>query len=214
MIWAASQTRPDVSYETCKMSNTGKRPTLRMIIEANKAVTKVKKKSVHISFKKLGNPEDLSVQVYSDGTHASLEDGASQGAYIIFLKGRSDKLVPMSWQSKKLQRITKSPLASEALALGEGADAGYLIASMVKEVFGLKSTPLIHCRTDSRSLVQTLHTSNAVSDHRLRMDIARLREMAQKGEISVSWVKGKFQLSDPLTKDTASTRQLLVVITS
>ena len=36
MIWAASQTRPDISYETCVMSNTGKRPTAKMIKEANK----------------------------------------------------------------------------------------------------------------------------------------------------------------------------------
>ena len=85
---------------------------------------------------------------------------------------------------------------------------------MFKEVFGLKSLPTIHCITDSSSLVQTLHTSRVVSDRRLRVDIARLREMTQNGEISVSWIKGKFQLSDALTKNTASTVRLLDAISS
>ena len=212
MIWAASQTRPDVSYETCRMSNPGKHPTVKMILEANKTVTKLKKKSVSIRFKDLGSPQDVSVEVYSDATHASLEDGASQGGFIIFLRGRNGRTVPVSWQSKRLHRVTKSPLASETLALGEGADAGFLIASMMKEVFGLKSESPIHCITDSSSLVETLHTSKSVSDRRLRVDISRLREMTQKEEITVSWVKGKFQLSDALTKNTASTVGLLDAI--
>ena len=71
----------------------------------------------------------------------SLNDGGSQCGHIIFLKGRSGGTVPMGWQSKRLQRVTQSPLASETLALSDGADAAYLIASMVKEVFNLKSPP-------------------------------------------------------------------------
>ena len=212
MIWASSQTRPDVAYEVCQMSNTGKNPTVRMISEANRAVSKLKKKNVSITFKKLGSPEDLKVEVYSDATHASLNDGASQGGFVIFLKGKGGKTVPMSWKSKRLQRVTKSPLASETSALAEGADAGYLLASLVKEVFRLPSAPPIHCKTDSKSLVQTLHTSKSVSDQRLKVDIARLREMTQNDEITVSWVPGKMQISDPLTKHTATTTGLLDAI--
>ena len=77
MIWAASQTRPDVSYETCVMSNQGKHPTVKMIGAANKAVAKLKKKSVSIRFKNIGKPQQMKVKVYSDATHASLHDGSS-----------------------------------------------------------------------------------------------------------------------------------------
>ena len=111
-----------------------------------------------------------------------------------------------------IKRVTKSPLASETSAVAEGADAGFLMASFVKEVFNLRSAPPIHCKTDSKSLVQTLHTCKLVSDRRLRVDIARLRQMTQRGEISVSWVRGKMQISDPLTKHTAVTTGLLEAI--
>ena len=185
-----------------------------MIKDANKAVAKLKSKSVSLNFKDLGKPEKQKVKVYTDATHASLQDGSSQGGFLVFLEGQNGNLVPMSWRSKKLHRVTKSPLASEALALGEGADAGFLIASMVMEVFGLRSLPPINCITDSSSLVQHLHTSKMSSDQRLRVDMSRLREMVREREITVSWCPGKLQLSDCLTKNTASTSSLLEVITS
>ena len=214
MIWAASQTRPDVAFETCQMANTGKTPTVRMIIEANRAVSKLKKSNVSLTFKKLGSPKDLSVEVYTDATHASLSDGSSQGGFVIFLKGKSGQTVPMSWRSRKIQRVTKSPLASETSALADGADAASLISAMVKEVFNLQSQPRIHCKTDNKSLVQTLYSSKSVSDDRLKVDIARLRQMTQSDEISVSWVRGKYQISDPLTKHTANTIGLIEAVSA
>ena len=43
-------------------------------------------------------------------------------------------VAPIAWQSKKICRVTKSPLASETLSLSEVADAGFMIASMVQEI--------------------------------------------------------------------------------
>ena len=42
MVWVTSQTHPDLSFETCIMSNAGKYPTVKTIHEANKAVRKLK----------------------------------------------------------------------------------------------------------------------------------------------------------------------------
>ena len=82
----------------------------------------------------MGKAEDLRVLCYSDATHASLPNGASQGAYIVFLLGKNNMVAPIAWQSKKICRVTKSPLASETLSLSEVADAGFMIASMVQEI--------------------------------------------------------------------------------
>ena len=76
-----------------------------------------------------------------------LRCGSSQGAYIIFLSDGKN-IVPLSWQSKKLSRVTKSPLASETMALGEGADMCYLLASTLQEIFLLKDRPKVICFTD------------------------------------------------------------------
>ena len=200
MLWVSSQTRPDVSFETCMMSNTGKHPKVNMLLEANKALSKLKKDRVKLKFPSLGDFRNLSVSVYSDATYASMDDGSSQGGHIVFLKGGNNKVIPISWQSKRLYRVTKSPLASETLALSEGADAGFLVSSLVQEIFNLPSLPPVNCYTDNRSLTDTLVTTRVISDRRLWVDIARLREMVAEKEIYVTWVDGKRQVADALTK--------------
>ena len=214
MLWVSSQTRPDLSYETCMMGNTGKNPTMSMIHDANKALGKLKSTKVNVKFPPLGNPENLKVVAYSDATYNSLPDGSSQGGIVVFLLGENGRVAPISWQSRKLTRVTKSPLASETLALSEAADSGFLIASMIQEIFRLASLPMVKCFTDNGSLTETLQTSKIVCDKRLRVDIARLREMVEEEEINVTWVKGTGQLADCLTKRGASTSKLLDVLSS
>ena len=214
MLWVSSQTRPDLSYETCMMGNTGKSPTMSMIHNANKALVKLKSTKVNIKFPPLGKPESLRVVAYADATYNSLPDGSSQGGILVFLLGEDGAVAPISWQSRKLTRVTKSPLASETLALSEAADSGFLIASMIQEMYRLASLPIVECFTDNGSLTETLQTSKIVCDKRLRVDIARLREMVDEKEINVTWVKGTEQLADCLTKRGASTANLLDVLSS
>ena len=136
-----------------------------------------------------------------------------QGAMIIFLAGNG-RIAPVMWQSKKLNRVTKSPLASETMAFAEAADAGYLIASLVQEVFLLSVPPTVECFTDSAQLTDFLKTSHVIQDTRLRVDIARIREMLELKEIMYNWVRSEEQLADALTKAGASTKRLLEVLRS
>ena len=46
------------------------------------------------------------------------------------------------------------------------------------------------------------------------MDVARLREMVAENEISVSWVDGRSQVADALTKRGASSVSLVEVLNS
>ena len=136
-MWVTSQTISNMSFETCVMSNMGKNPMMKMLQEANKALLKLQSMPVKLKFPYFGNPHKLQVVGCADTTYASLGDGSSQGTYVIFLQGDNRKIASISWQSKKLDRATKSPLASEALALGEAADAGFLISFLV-------SSPLLY----------------------------------------------------------------------
>lgn len=208
MMWVSTQTRPDIAFDVCKMSNTGKHPKVKALFEANKALSKLKSKKGSITFPKLGKPSDLHILCYTDASYASLEDGSSQGGFVVFIGGSTDKMAPMCWASKKLDRVTKSPLASETLALNEGADAGVLTAVMIQEVFQLSKLPDVLCKTDNASLVETLNSNNLVSDRRLRIDVARLKEMKSRGEIQIEWIKGCDQVSDCLTKAGASSELL------
>ena len=95
------------------------------------------------------------------------------------------------------------------MALAESADAGHFVALMIKEIFGLKAAPRAFCKTDNKSLEEHLKSSKVIQNLRLRVDIARLREMVKLGKIEVQWVDKNHQLADPLTKYGASAVRLM-----
>ena len=72
----------------------------------------------------------------------------------------------------------------------------------------------VTCYTDSKSLYDNLQSSKIIQDLRVRVDVARIREMVHLNEIEVVWVDKSKQLSDPLTKAGASTTRLLEVLRS
>ena len=87
--WTTNNTRVDMAYETCAVSNAGKSPTLRHIFEANKAIKKMQSSKVMIKFPNLGELDSIQIICYTDATHAALSlSGASQGAYLIFICGK------------------------------------------------------------------------------------------------------------------------------
>ena len=121
---------------------TPERDTWHSLADANKVIRRLKNESLRIVYPSLGQPKKIKVIVYGDGSHASLPSGASQGGNIVFVTG-GGRSAPISWRSKKLERITKSPLATEISAIADAADNGHLISEMVKEIFCLEMNPPI-----------------------------------------------------------------------
>jgi hypothetical protein len=215
MLWVTTQSRPDLAYEACRMSNAGKSPTVKLIIEANKAVKHLKTTAydVRLAFPRLGDPADFSLSAFSDASHNSLPGNASQGAFIIFVCGNG-KVAPLIWQSRKLRRVTKSPLAAETLVLGEAADAGRLMCALLKEVYRLSDLPKLVCHTDSRSLFDAAVTSNTVEDKSMALEVSRIREMVSLKEIAVKWISKDDMIADVMTKRGASPELLRRVLNS
>ena len=79
---------------------------------------------------------------------------------------------------------------------------------MLQETFRLPRLPEVLCKTDNASLVETLNSSNLLSDQHLRIDEARVKKMMAKKEIQTEWIKGKEQVADCLTKVGASSESL------
>ena len=69
----------------------------------------------------------------------------------------------------------------------------------------------MECRTDSKSLIAHLLNSHVISDSRLRVEIARLKEIVEANEIEMRWVPDGEHLAEPLTNAGTSGRQLLRV---
>ena len=216
LLWVANQTRPDISFDTCYLSNSISKATVSDVLRANKVIRKLKMTSVSLIFKPIQRINTATVYVFADASFKSLPCGASQGGFIIFLGDSNGNVCPIHWQSKKVKRIVKSTLAAECLSLQEACDVAFYIKTVLTSILSTKSTAAeidILCFTDNKSLLDSLYSTNTLVEKRLILDEAILKEMISKKEIKeVSWIESGNQIADPLTKSTASTEKLCNVL--
>ena len=209
--WLSTQTRPDISFSVCELSKKCKDAKVNDIVQANKVVKWLKDSDVYVMYSPLKNMAVTFIECFSDASYGNLTDGGSQGGYLIFVSdGATRNLV--SWQSRRVRRVVKSTLAAEALALLDAAQAGVMFSHMMSELL-MTPRPLVKCCVDNRSLVDALYSTKAVEDKHLRIDVAVLRDMINRGDLSeVSWVQSSRQLANALTKAGASTTQLVAAM--
>ena len=123
----------------------------------------------------------------------------------------------MSWNSSRIRRVVRSTIGAETLSLIEGCDTALYISEMVSEISKRMNTKApspvnIEALTDNQSLFDTIHSTKQTSEKCLIVDISAVREMSDRNELSVTWIKKEKQLSDVLTKYGASNRLLLDIL--
>ena len=67
-------------------------------------------------------------------------------------------------------------------------------------------------RTDNRDLFDAAHSTKAVEEKRLRVEIGSIRESIRNKEIHLQWVHNKQQVADSLTKQGANVNTLVNVL--
>ena len=155
---------------------------------------------------------DIHLECYSDASFANLGDCGSQGGFVIFLPDENGHRCPIMWKSRKVRRVVKSTLAAETLALLDAAESAVYIRRILEDI-GLDSTVPIRCLVDNKSLVDALRSMKMVEDKYLRINMACLKDMLNRGDVSsVEWVTTNQQLANCLTKKGASPVALVEAI--
>ena len=122
-------------------------------------------------------------------------------------------MCPLSWKIKTLRRVVHSILSAETSAMLDALDITYFLSNVPSEILFLKSvfhkTPdnrvPILAFTDNESLHRTVHSTVMTNEHRLRKDIAMIKQMISQNELrSIKWIPGTEQLADCLTKQGAN----------
>ena len=115
----------------------------------------------------------------------------------------------MEWQSKRLHRAVQSTLSAECLAAVEAANASYLACKIISELLKCERIP-VTIWTDSKSLIDNVHSTKTVSNKRLLIDVACLRNKISLEELNeLRWIPTSFQLANALTKEGCSSLYLL-----
>ena len=209
--WVGTQTRPDISFDVCLLSMQFGKCTVGDLMDANKVIKRVKTDQVSLFFPVLtGN---IHLQCYSDASFANMSDCKSQCGFIIFVADEDGKRCPIMWKSRKIRRVVGSTLAAETLALVEVAESAYYLGKILEDMSIDGKVP-IKCFVDNKSLVEALRSIKKVDNKYLRINIASLKDMIERGDItSVEWINTKKQLANCMTKRGASPVTLLKAVT-
>ena len=200
LSWISTHTRPDIAFETCELGHfSGAKIT--DLIRLKKLVERLKSTSLHLYFPRLGSLRQCTIKCYTDASFRNLPNEGSQGGFIIFLQTSDDnKMCPIFWESKKIDRVVDSTLAAETKALHKGAKISIYLATILKQMMP-NIIVQIKCITDNKSLVDALSATNMMNDRWLRLSLLGLCQMLERGEIhKIEWIDTKNQLADTLTK--------------
>ena len=179
---------------------------IRDVIELNKVVKRVKNEKNQILFSTL-DPNTMKLVLYTDASINNLLHGGSQGGHTIFLTDFHNKCCPLIWNSSKIKRVARSTLAAETLALNEGSKTALYLSQILGEILHLEHIP-ITCLTDNKWLYDVTNSVTSTTDRLLRVEIATIRQLCERKQVTLKWVVGKHQPSDCLTKKGASPLRL------
>ena len=196
--WVVQQTRPDYAFEVSEAGRTfqeGRGSDMKALMKKAK---KMKKGNSRLKLEKV-NSGELYWEVYTDASFGDVKEGSSQIGYIVSLKDSSGNKSPIQWKSTRAKRVARSTTEAEALAMAEAAEMTvYLDAILGEMVGGGKRHIMI--KTDSKTLEEGLKSSTGTKSRRLRIDIAAIRQMIERGEVEIEWISKKDQIADVFTK--------------
>jgi hypothetical protein len=193
-----------MTYDVSMLTSKLKTKKTSCLSHINNVIKKAKNEKSSIGIYDVGNLKKIKIVGFCDASFGNLDDGGSQGGYIIFLVGENGNYVPLSWQSKKTTRVVKSTLAAETLAAVDLSEACIFFKKLLFQLLHVSEDsdiiPIV-VKTDNASLCQSVETTTQILDKRLRIEMAIMKEMIEKKEIkSIKWISTKDQLADCLTK--------------
>ena len=134
-----------------------------------------------------------------------------QIGFIIFMHDDSGRIAPLTWASKKAQRVARSTLAAETLAAAEAADHAILIKTILEELLGVEIPP-VTIIVDNKSLWESVRSTGLLTEKRLLIEMSSIRELHETGKINVEWVDTHNQIADCLTKAGANKQKLVDIL--
>ena len=159
LSWIANQSCRDIAFAICELNSTIKNATINHLIEASKVLKNVINWKVILTFPQMQNVDECSLATYSDSSYNNLNNGGSQGDFLIFLMDKTGRLSPIMWQSKRICQVIKSTMAAETLALVDALEASFWLPKLFIEICSTTEKLVVlplDCYIDSKPLHEAL----------------------------------------------------------
>jgi hypothetical protein len=103
------------------------------------------------------------------------------------------------WESRKVKRVCSSSNTGELLSRTEAFDTSMWLQQLWFELTGNKVP--VELVIDSNGTSQNAATTLLPAERRSRTDMSKHRQGLRRGEYIWTWVPGRANLSDPMTKE-------------
>ena len=108
----------------------------------------------------------------------------------------------------KRSNVFLSTIAAETMALLEASETCFWLSHIINEMLDIPlGITKIYC--DNKSLTEAAHSTTAIEEKRLRVDLAAIRQSISRNKFKLRWIKTKHQLADSLTKQGADSSQFV-----
>ena len=216
LSWLATQTRPDISFDSFQMSTLLNRATPTDVKTCNKIIKKVKQQNVVLKFTRLGNIEELHLEMFADASLGNIEEGIhtkSAMGYFIALANKNMDTSPLHWKSSVIDKVAEDIKTAETLAFEKALDDSIHLSNLLTEIYTGQPTknsiPII-ANTDSKSLLESIYSTKKVKRKTMRVVISSIQQHLQDKILSdVHHVTSKDNLSDVFTKKGVATDRIL-----
>ena len=218
--WLAQQTAPHFAAETSLLLSEVSQSTVETLHRANKLMNQVKSMKEHKMLIPKVNLKHFGLFVWCDAAAQNRTDGGSTQGFLIgaasldLLKGSCEAVSPISWNSSRIQRVCRSPGASETAAAVNAEDALFFARFQFSEMLGhtvriravnesVNRIPgcLI---TDSRNVFDKTKTEvicTKGNERRVDIEMMCLKHGQLRNGVIIRWVHSDAQLSNSLTKN-------------
>ncbi|OLP93881.1 Copia protein [Symbiodinium microadriaticum] len=191
LLWIAQRSRPDLSFVVCAMGSLLTRAAPRCLSIAARLRSYLQRtKGLALSLK----PTNDQLIVYSDSSFAP-EGSKSHSGFVAVWLG-----APVCWRSARQPFTCLSTAECELLAATEGLIMGKSIESVLAQL--MPKVGAIHLKVDNQaaiSLAKPFSSSSWRTRH-LRVRASYIHEQVMDENVTVTFVPGKNQWADLLTK--------------
>lgn len=143
--------------------------------------------------------DTLELRVYTDASFANNPDLSSQLGWCIYAVDGTGQCNLLHWSSRKCRRVVKSTFAAELFALIQGYDNGLAVKHSLSAILGRDVELSVFI--DSKGVWDSVVSLKSLTEKRLLIDIACLRQSYSTGELrSFSCIDTTCNPADAFTK--------------
>ncbi|MCP3661065.1 MAG: hypothetical protein GY696_00995, partial [Gammaproteobacteria bacterium] len=212
--WTVRSTRPELSFNMIACSTHFKGGTIADLKYARMTLNTLKQTSAVLRFSRLECLETAEIWLFTDASYGNLNGGtdSTQGYVLFLVNPRDGKCAPIDWRANKINRVVTSTLAAEAVSLTRGLDAAVSLKWTLQELCN-EGNMAVRVIIDNKDTFDSVHSTTDVSERKLRREIGAVKQMMKDKELEqLIWVRGPYQLADPLTKLGANSDALTKVM--